>query len=47
MDGKAIHHSTLISGDARRTVDFYPRILAARLVKQPVIFDVRIASPVV
>jgi hypothetical protein len=47
MDVKAIHDSTMISGGAQRTADFYPRSLAARLVKQPVNFDVRIASPVV
>jgi glyoxalase family protein len=34
IDG--IHHITLITGDARRNVDFYARILGLRLVKKTV-----------
>lgn len=38
MNG-AIHHVTAISGEARRTIDFYTRILGLRLVKKTVDFD--------
>jgi glyoxalase family protein len=34
-----LHHITIISADAQRTVDFYTRILGLRLVKQTVNFD--------
>jgi glyoxalase family protein len=34
-----LHHITLISHDAQRTVDFYTRVLGLRLVKQTVNFD--------
>jgi glyoxalase family protein len=31
-----IHHITLVSSGAQRTVDFYTRVLGQRLVKQTV-----------
>lgn len=34
-----LHHITLVSGDAQRTVDFYTGILGLRMVKQTVNFD--------
>jgi glyoxalase family protein len=34
-----IHHITLVSSNAQRTVDFYTRVLGQRLVKQTVNFD--------
>lgn len=34
-----IHHVTAISGPARRTLDFYTRVLGQRLVKKTVNFD--------
>ncbi len=34
-----LHHITLVSSNAQRTVDFYTRILGLRLVKQTVNFD--------
>lgn len=34
-----LHHITLVSRDASRTVDFYTRVLGQRLVKQTVNFD--------
>lgn len=34
-----IHHVTLISSDAQRTLDYYTRVLGLRLVKQTVSFD--------
>jgi glyoxalase family protein len=34
-----LHHITIVSADAQRTVDFYTRILGQRLVKQTVNFD--------
>jgi glyoxalase family protein len=34
-----LHHITLVSTDANRTVDFYTRVLGQRLVKQTVNFD--------
>jgi glyoxalase family protein len=36
---QGIHHITLVSADAARTVDFYTRVLGLRLVKQTVNFD--------
>lgn len=34
-----LHHITLVSSNAQRTVDFYTRVLGLRLVKQTVNFD--------
>lgn len=34
-----LHHITLVSSNAQRTVDFYTRVLGQRLVKQTVNFD--------
>lgn len=34
-----IHHITLVSADAQRTLDFYTRVLGMRLVKKTVNFD--------
>lgn len=34
-----LHHTTLISGSAQRTVDFYGRVLGLRLIKKTVNFD--------
>ena len=34
-----LHHITLVSSDARRTADFYQRVLGLRLVKKTVNFD--------
>jgi glyoxalase family protein len=34
-----IHHITIVSANAQRTVDFYTRVLGLRLVKQTVNFD--------
>jgi glyoxalase family protein len=34
-----LHHITIVSADAQRTVDFYTQILGQRLVKQTVNFD--------
>jgi glyoxalase family protein len=34
-----LHHITLVSADAQRTVDFYTRVLGLRLVKKTVNFD--------
>ena len=39
MSRHGIHHVTAISGEARRNVDFYTRILGLRLVKRTVNFD--------
>ncbi|MBR0681876.1 ring-cleaving dioxygenase [Roseomonas eburnea] len=39
MTRHGIHHVTAISGEARRNVDFYTRILGLRLVKRTVNFD--------
>jgi len=36
---QGLHHITLVSSDAQRTVDFYTRVLGLRLVKQTVNFD--------
>src|ERR1700758_3830855 len=37
LDG--LHHITMITGDAQRTVDFYADLLGLRLVKTTVNFD--------
>jgi len=37
LDG--FHHITMITGDARRNVEFYAGLLGLRLVKQTVNFD--------
>lgn len=34
-----LHHITLVSSDAQRTVDFYVKVLGLRLIKQTVNFD--------
>ncbi len=34
-----LHHITLVSSDAQRTVDFYTRVLGQRFIKQTVNFD--------
>src|SRR5215468_3711656 len=34
-----VHHITLVSSNAQRTLDFYTQILGLRLVKQTVNFD--------
>ena len=34
-----LHHITLVSSDAQRTVDFYTRVLGMRLIKKTVNFD--------
>jgi glyoxalase family protein len=39
MNILGLHHITLISSNAQRTVDFYVKILGQRLVKQTVNFD--------
>ena len=39
MSITGLHHITLVSTDAQRTVDFYTRVLGLRLVKQTVNFD--------
>jgi glyoxalase family protein len=36
---QGLHHVTAISGDARRNVDFYTRVLGLRFVKKTVNFD--------
>ncbi len=36
---EGLHHITLVSADAQRTVDFYTGVLGLRLVKQTVNFD--------
>lgn len=35
----SLHHISIVSADAQRTVDFYTRVLGLRLVKQTVNFD--------
>src|SRR3954452_3994679 len=37
LDG--MHHITMITGDARRNVDFYADVLGLRMVKKTVNFD--------
>lgn len=39
MKVQGLHHITIVSANAQRTVDFYTRILGQRLVKQTVNFD--------
>lgn len=39
MTIQGLHHITLVTADAQRTVDFYTRILGLRLIKQTVNFD--------
>jgi glyoxalase family protein len=39
MKISGIHHATMISSDAQRTVDFYTNILGMQLIKQTVNFD--------
>src|SRR5688572_256977 len=39
MEILGLHHITLVSSNAQRTVDFYVRTLGLRLVKQTVNFD--------
>ena len=39
MSVLGLHHISIISADAQRTVDFYTRVLGLRLVKQTVNFD--------
>jgi glyoxalase family protein len=39
MEINGIHHATMISSNAQRTVDFYTGILGMRLIKQTVNFD--------
>ena len=39
MKLEGLHHITMITGDAQRTVDFYADVLGLRLVKQTVNFD--------
>jgi glyoxalase family protein len=39
MTIQGLHHITLVSGNAQRTVDFYTGVLGLRLIKQTVNFD--------
>ncbi|HKB47457.1 MAG TPA: VOC family protein, partial [Ktedonobacterales bacterium] len=39
MSVLGLHHITIVSADAQRTVDFYTRVLGQRLIKQTVNFD--------
>lgn len=39
MSIQGLHHITLVSSNAQRTVDFYTRVLGLRLVKKTVNFD--------
>src|SRR3954471_19122530 len=39
MKLEGLHHITMITGDAQRTVDFYAGVLGLRLVKKTVNFD--------
>ncbi|MCA9912499.1 MAG: VOC family protein [Anaerolineae bacterium] len=39
MKIQGLHHITLVSSDAQRTVDFYVKVLGLRFVKQTVNFD--------
>jgi glyoxalase family protein len=39
MSIQGLHHITLVCSDARRTADFYTRVLGLRLVKKTVNFD--------
>src|SRR3954468_5579012 len=39
MKLEALHHITMITGDAQKNVDFYADVLGLRLVKKTVNFD--------
>lgn len=39
MTLRGIHHATMVSGNAQRSMDFYTRIPGFRLVKQTINFD--------
>src|SRR3954466_1500129 len=39
MKLEGLHHITMITGDARKTVEFYADVLGLRLVKKTVNFD--------
>src|SRR6478752_2010503 len=39
MNLEGLHHITMITGDARKNVDFYADVLGLRLVKKTVNFD--------
>src|SRR4051812_50123896 len=39
MKLQGLHHTTMITGDARKNVDFYADVLGLRLVKKTVNFD--------
>src|SRR4028119_800370 len=39
MKLEGLHHITMITGDARRNVEFYADVLGLRLVKKTVNFD--------
>src|SRR3954466_8925136 len=39
MELTGLHHITMITGDAKRNVDFYADLLGLRLVKKTVNFD--------
>src|ERR671929_1993608 len=39
MKLEGLHHITMITGDARKNVDFYADVLGLRLVKKTVNFD--------
>src|SRR3954465_7739573 len=39
MKLQGLHHITMITGDARKNVDFYADVLGLRLVKKTVNFD--------
>jgi glyoxalase family protein len=39
LNTTGIHHATMVSGDAQKTVHFYTQLLGFRLVKQTVNFD--------
>ena len=39
MSIRGLHHITLVCSDAKRTVDFYTRVLGLRLIKKTVNFD--------
>src|SRR4051794_12173599 len=45
MELNGLHHITMITGDARRNVDFYADLLGLRLVKKTVNFDAPEAYP--
>src|SRR5215217_8651683 len=39
MQLQSLHHVTMVTGDARRNVDFYADVLGLRMVKKTVNFD--------